>query len=65
MQERYNVHGGDFMDEYKKPYLTLFHALTDIAAEIEKQNYGLAKQMIADAQRRAEENFIDAETEDE
>ena len=53
------------MDEYKKPYLALFNALTDIAEEIEKQNYGLAKQMIADAQRRAEENFIDAETEDE
>ncbi|MBR6654014.1 MAG: hypothetical protein IKL27_04675 [Oscillospiraceae bacterium] len=53
------------MDEYKKPYLALFNALTDIAEEIEKQNYGLAKQMIADAQRQAEEAFLAAAAGDE
>ncbi len=53
------------MDEYKKPYLALFNAMTDIAAEIERQNYGLAKQLIADAQRQAEEAFIAAEADDE
>ena len=57
--------GGDTMDEYKKPYLVLFNALTDIAAEIEKQNYGLAKQMIADAQQQAEEVFLAAASDDE
>ena len=65
MQEHYNVHGGDTMDEYKKPYLALFNALTDIAEEIEKQNYGLAKQMIADAQQQAEEAFLAAAAGDE
>ena len=53
------------MDEYKKPYLVLFNALTDIAAEIEKQNYGLAKQLIAEAQQQAEEMYISIEECDE
>ena len=59
------MYGGDTMDEYKKPYLALFNALTDITEEIERQNYGLAKQMIADAQRKAEEAFVASETDDE
>ena len=53
------------MDEYKKPYLVLFNSLTDIAEEIEKQNYGRAKQLIAEAQQQAEEMYISIEECDE
>lgn len=51
------------MDEYKKPYLALFNALSNIAEEIERQNYGKAKQLIAEAQKQAEEIFIEGENE--
>ena len=49
------------MDEYKQPYLTLFNALSRIAEEIERQNYGTAKQLIIAAQRQAEEIFVSAD----
>ena len=42
------------MDDFKKPYLILFNSLTDIAEEIEKQNYGRAKQLIEEVQQKAE-----------
>ena len=53
------------MDEYKKPYFVLFNSLTDIAEEIEKQNYGRAKQLIEEAQQQAEEMYISMEECDE
>ncbi len=53
------------MDEYKKPYLALFNALSDIAAEIDRQNYGAAKQLIEKAQQKAEELFICEDADDE
>ena len=53
------------MDEYKKPYLILFNSLTDIAEEIEKQNYGRAKQLIEEVQQKAEEMYISMEDCDE
>ena len=52
------------MDEYKRPYLALFNALSDIAAEIEKQNYGAAKELIEAAQRKAEELFIEEDADE-
>ena len=44
------------MTDYQKMYLTLFNAITDALAQIEKQNYGDAKSTLIAAQQKAEEH---------
>ena len=46
------------MDEYKKPYLTLFNSVTDALEALERQNYGTAKEILIHGQQTAEEIFI-------
>ena len=49
------------MEEYKKMYLLLFSAITDALEQMEKQNYGTAKDVLIAAQQQAEEIYITAE----
>ena len=44
--------GGFAMTDYQKMYLTLFNAITDALAQIEKQNYGDAKSTLIAAQQK-------------
>ena len=46
------------MDEYRKPYLTLFNSVTDAPEALERQNYGTAKETLIHAQQTAEDTFI-------
>ena len=50
------------MEEYKKMYLLLFSAITDALEQMEKQNYGTAKDLLIAAQQQAEEIYITAES---
>ena len=49
------------MENYQKMYSTLFNAITDALAQIEKQNYGDAKSTFIAAQQKAEEMYITAQ----
>ena len=42
------------MKEVPKFYTTMFNAATDVLRELEKQNYGNAKDLLMHAQPRAE-----------
>ena len=46
------------MSEYKKPYLILFSAITDAIEELQRQNFGLARELLIQAQRDAEEAYL-------
>ena len=46
--------GGD----YKKPYLALFNAITNAIFDIERMNFGQAKQTLITAQQNAEEAYL-------
>ena len=46
------------MDEYKKPYLTLFNSVTDALEALERQDYGTAKEIPIHSQQTAEVIFI-------
>ena len=50
------------MEEYKKMYLLLFSAITDALEQMEKQNYGTAKDLLIAAQQQTEEIYITAES---
>ena len=47
--------------EYQKMYTLLFNAITDALKQMEKQNYGTAKETLIAAQQQAEEIYITAE----
>ena len=49
------------MPDYQKMYTTLFNAMTDAIENIEKLNYGTAKELLIQAQQKTEELHIDAE----
>ena len=49
------------MENYQKMSSTLFNAITDALAQIEKQNYGDAKSTLIAAQQKAEEMYITAQ----
>ena len=49
------------MENYQKMYSTLFNAITDALAQIEKQNYGDAKSTLIAAQQKAEAMYITAQ----
>lgn len=46
------------MDSYKKPYLTLFNAVTDALKELNAKNYGRVEDILCQAQQDAEERFL-------
>lgn len=49
------------MPNYQKMYTTLFNAINDALEELEKQNVGLAREMLIAAQQKTEEMYIEAE----
>ena len=51
------------MTDYQKMYTMLFNAITDALIQMEKQNYGSAKETLISAQQRAEELYLSAEDE--
>ena len=48
--------------EYQKMYTLLFNAITDALKQMEKQNYGTAKETLITAQQEAEEIYMSAES---
>ena len=46
---------------YEKLYHLLFNAITDALEQMEKENYGTAKETLIAAQQKAEEIYITAE----
>ena len=54
--------GGFDMTDYQKMYTSLFNAITDALEQMEKQNYGTAKETLIAAQQQAEEIYITAES---
>ena len=57
--------GVDQMEIYKKMYYRLFNGVTDALEAIERQNFGMAAQLLRDTQSECEEMFLDAEEETE
>ena len=49
------------MDEYKKPYLTLWNAVTDALEQLNRQDYICAEEPLLKAQQDAEEIYISNE----
>ena len=49
------------MDEYKKPYLILWGGIDDALKAMEQCNYGLAADLLKNAQAEAEEAYIVAD----
>ena len=49
-----------FMVDYEKLYHLMVNASEDTIAEIERQNYGSAKEILVAAEQRCEEIYIDA-----
>ena len=47
--------------DYKKMYLTLFNAVTDSLEELERQNYGCARERLKAAQQECEERYLSSE----
>ena len=52
------------MLDYNKLYLFLFNKISNALQEIEKQNFGKAKEVLQKAQQEAEENYISDTTEE-
>ncbi len=46
------------MDEYRKPYLALFHATEEALAALDVCNFNEARKLLVDGQRKAEDEFI-------
>ena len=42
---------------YRKMYIRLFNAATDAIAHIEEQNFGIARELLMEAQRECEEIY--------
>ena len=49
------------MNIYKKMYYLLFNAMSDACQSIEEQNYGKAKDILRNAQLKAEELYLEQE----
>ena len=47
---------------YEKLYHLLFNAITDALEQMEKQNFGTAKETLIAAQQEAEEIYMSAES---
>ena len=46
------------MTEYQKPYHILWSGISDALAAIRAQNFGLAQELLLQAQQKAEDAFI-------
>ena len=46
------------MSEYEKPYRILFSGIMDALEQLQRQNYGLAADILIRAQQEAEEAFL-------
>ena len=53
------------MPDYETMYFHLFNRVTDAVRELEKQNYGNAKDILIKAQQEAEEDYLVADTDAE
>ena len=51
------------MEEYRAPYLILWEGCTRAIAALERQNYGVARDLLLAAQQNAEEAYIQTELE--
>ena len=51
--------------DYKQLYFGLFNDISDAIAAIDKMNYGTARQLLVEAQIRAEERYMDEPMEEE
>lgn len=49
------------MNEYQKPYIILFNAIISALGEIDKMNFGVAREILIKAQQQAEEAYISFE----
>ena len=47
--------------DFEKLYFTLFNAITDALEDLEKQNYGIARERLITAQQQTEELYISNE----
>ena len=45
---------------YQKMYTTLFNAITDALEAMEKQNVGIARELLIRAQQKTEEEYMDS-----
>ena len=50
---------------YRKMYIRLFNAATDAIANIEEQNFGIARELLMEAQRECEEIYMEESQKDE
>ena len=50
------------MDLFKELYFHLFNRITDALEQIQAQNYGVAADLLRQAQQEAEEQYLSAET---
>ena len=50
---------------HKKMYLRLFNAVTDVLAHIDEHNFGIAKEMLIEAQRACEDIYMEESQEEE
>ena len=48
-----------FDADYKKMYLKLFNAVTDAIMQLDSRNYGIAEQLLKNAQAECEEVFVE------
>ena len=46
--------------DYQKMYTTLFNAITDALEAMEKQNVGIAREILIGAQQKTEEIYMDS-----
>lgn len=46
------------MPEYEKMYLKLFNAVTDALATLEKENFGIAAELLRKGQEACEELYL-------
>ena len=53
------------MSLYKQLYFGLFNAITDALAAMENQNYGTAREILMEAQCKAEEDYINQAPDEE
>ena len=47
------------MTDYQKLYIGVFNAVTSAIEQLQKQNYGAAKETLIQAQLRAEEFYLE------
>ena len=47
------------MVNYQSLYTLLFNAITDAIDQIDRQNYGMAKELLIQAQQQSEEAYME------